>query len=215
MLRLVSLPSTLSDPTRTTLQAPPFHATLVGGSGVFAGVGNAAAIDWQHPVAWLFADATVACIAHALPVNERHVLAVRNISAAGTVEHSTHICTAIHLNSDEQLTTAFLPVCRHLQWRELDALNIAMAFTCEVSPSEAQPAGYEILIDNDGSFDSADVLATVPPDETAGDIRTILTLPHRPCQLAVRAVADAATGPLSRPMDIPARCAPTSPQLLS
>jgi hypothetical protein len=214
MLRLVSLPSTLSDPARTTLQAPPFHASLAGGSGIFAGIGNAAAIDWQNPVAWLFADAALACISYVLPTAQRHILAVRNVSAAGTAEHSTHLCAAVRLEGGE-LASTFLPLCHDLQWRELDKLNIAMAFTSVPSPGETPPAGYEILIDDAGSFDSADVLATVPAADVPGDIRTILTLPRRPCRLAVRAVADTTVGPLSRPLDIPARYTPAPPQLVS
>lgn len=216
MLPLSALPDTLAaGASRTALLATPFHADLAGGTALFAAHGGPDAFDWDHPVAWLFADASHAVIHRSLASDSRQLFAARNTSPAGTTEHSTHVVTAARLLPSGEMQTTFLPIPRHLAVRHCDDAEVSLAFECSPAPGETRPTRFDVLLDTTGTDEPTAVIATCPHSTQRHDVHVVLATPARPCRLAVRAATDTHVGPRSRTLALVAPSNPTPPQLLS
>jgi hypothetical protein len=187
--------------TRTSFSAPPFTGAVAGGTAVCIGRGGVDSIQWNTPVAFLFADATVARFDFAATDSHRYVVGIRNVSPQGITEHSTHVIAFMEWN-DDGLTDAFLPRPRTPAIISADDM-LVIGFTCPVPPGHAQPDTFELLTDGGtGVFNDDSPLASISALTESADISISLEMPTVPCQIAVRACRDGLHGPMSRPLPI-------------
>jgi hypothetical protein len=198
-----------------SLQAPPFTGAVAGASLLYATRGDARDIDWDTPLAILFPNASAAITPRELSVDVYDAFAVRNVSAAGTVEHSTHVVALARRNAAGMLQSTVLPQPKRVSLSNVSDDRVQLTFVVHMAPGVTAPTAFDILGDDEsGHFNLDEPLTTISAASGPVPVRATVTVSRRPCRLAVRARRNESFGPLSRAVTVAALRVPPSPEIL-
>lgn len=177
--------------------AAPWHFPDAGVWLLFAG-SRREAIDWSRPLAGTGGDQTTLRVAAALVPGESRVFAVRAMSAAGVLEHSTHAAAVVALDENGNLPPTPLWPVFDTQATVLPTGEVRLAFSCDRQTGAARPYAFEILTDGGtGTIDTQHPLRTISAGEgEAIDVELTLS-PSPPCRFAVRPVRAGRPGEMS------------------
>jgi len=191
-------------------------AFCLGGYNVYRGVGGPEAIDWEQPIAYMRQDTQVATVPLAISAGEKHILAVRAVSPAGTEERNTHVLAYAEVDAGGSLLPPPLLAPSDLTAEVQSDASVVVGFNHHAPPGYTTATEFDIFSDaGTGTLNLQTPVASiyeVRPQQI--DFEVVLMPPVLPVKLAVRASSDERPGPLSRIITVANVRAPAAPALL-
>ncbi len=103
------------------------------GYRIYHGLTSVQSVDWLSPIGFLPEGNQRVSFPLTMAPGEKHVLAVRRVSAAGIEEQSTHVWTLAQIDDQGNLLPPPLPEVQDLTITQTGQ-EITLSFTCVVQP---------------------------------------------------------------------------------